>query len=361
VTANISLAAATKYALRLEFQNNAGLNQGQGIQLTWKSPSMADYELIPQSQLFEPTTNDAPIAQAGPDQNVTLPAGATVSLSAFGSSDPDGTITTYAWSNVSGPNTPTFSAGSSQNTDVSTLIAGTYVFRVTVTDNGSLTDTDDVTVVVNAANVLPTVDAGPNQTITLPTSSANLNSNGGADSDGTIADITWTQASGPVTAIISNDDIDDPTVSGMTTPGLYTFTATVTDDDGGTGFDQVQITVNAAAANQAPVASVLTGNNIYVYVTPSDIVNLEGRASDPDGIIISTQWIFISGPNTPSIGTPAALETPLTGLIPGVYVIRFRATDNGVDEGLSATDDITITVLQSTQRVIRQTILFKAN
>ncbi|UYZ64004.1 alpha-amylase family glycosyl hydrolase [Hymenobacter weizhouensis] len=93
--------------------------------------------------------NQAPTASAGPDQN--LPAGTTAAtLTATGSSDPEGSALSYTWSNVSGP-AVTFSSPTSATPTVSGLASGsTYVFQVAVSD-GALSATDQVQVTVAAA------------------------------------------------------------------------------------------------------------------------------------------------------------------------------------------------------------------
>jgi hypothetical protein len=83
-------------------------------------------------------------ANAGSDQSITLPT-SSVSLSASGSA---GSISSYAWTEVSGPNTASIGSPSSSSTTVSGLIQGTYVFKLSLNGGAS---TDQVTVTVNAA------------------------------------------------------------------------------------------------------------------------------------------------------------------------------------------------------------------
>jgi len=93
--------------------------------------------------------NQAPVADAGPDQTVAKLAG--VVLDGSGSSDPDGTIAGYAWSQTAGPAVvlngadtvaPTFGAPDvAAPTDL--------VFQLIVTDNDGATSTpDSVTITV---------------------------------------------------------------------------------------------------------------------------------------------------------------------------------------------------------------------
>src|SRR6187397_480157 len=54
-------------------------------------------------------TNTAPIANAGSNQTVT--SGVTVTLNGTASSDPDGTIASYAWTQTAGTPTVTLASG----------------------------------------------------------------------------------------------------------------------------------------------------------------------------------------------------------------------------------------------------------
>ena len=94
-----------------------------------------------------PSPNVAPVANAGSDRSLTLPTN-SVSLSGSGT-DSDGSISSYNWARISGPTQHTLSNANIANPTLSNLVAGTYVFRLTVRDNASATGTDDITIVVN--------------------------------------------------------------------------------------------------------------------------------------------------------------------------------------------------------------------
>ena len=110
------------------------------------------------------------------DQKKLLPIN-LASLDGSASYDPDGTIATYAWSQISGPSTAGISSAATAKTNVTGLIQGTYQFQLAVTDNKGSTATSIVSVQVLAAlpvNQAPVADAGSNITIKLPTNSTTL-------------------------------------------------------------------------------------------------------------------------------------------------------------------------------------------
>ncbi|MGC4034414.1 MAG: PKD domain-containing protein [Chitinophagaceae bacterium] len=281
--------------------------------------------------------NQTPVANAGANQTITLPT-STVTLDGSASSDPDGTIASYAWTKVSGPTSGTITSGSSATTTVTGLAQGTYVFSLTVTDNGNITATDEVTITVNAtANKLPVANAGANQTISLPTNSVTLNGSASSDADGTIASYAWTKVSGPTSGTITSATAASTTVTGLA-QGTYIFKLTVKDNSGGSAADSVTITVNAAA-NQAPVANAGANQTITL---PTSTVTLNGTgSSDADGTIASYAWTKASGPTSGTITSVTSGTTTVTGLVQGTYVFQLTVKDNA---GATATDNVTITV-----------------
>ena len=93
--------------------------------------------------------NNSPTANAGPDQDVA--ANTLVTLTGLASSDTDGTITGYAWSQISGTAVTLSNAAVAQPTFTSpaSLTGATLVFGLIVTDNLGATSTQDtVTITV---------------------------------------------------------------------------------------------------------------------------------------------------------------------------------------------------------------------
>lgn len=97
-----------------------------------------------------PPINQAPTVNAGSDQSITLPSTAALVGSASDDGLPAPPSLTTTWGVVSGPGTVTFGNANLLNTTASFSVAGTYVLRLTAND-GALSTSDDLTVVVNAA------------------------------------------------------------------------------------------------------------------------------------------------------------------------------------------------------------------
>lgn len=88
------------------------------------------------------------VANAGPDQTITLPTSST-SLSGSAST---GGITSYAWTQLSGPNIAVLGTPNVVNTTAGSMIAGTYTFQLSVNSGVSL---DQVVITVKPANGFP--------------------------------------------------------------------------------------------------------------------------------------------------------------------------------------------------------------
>lgn len=243
----IALEAGKFYDIKLEYFNT---DSGTGMGLLWTSKSLP-LEYVPQSQLYAdggvvtPPANLPPVANAGADITVALPA-TTATLNGSASADPDGKIAAYAWTKVSGPSGDSIQSATAANTVVSSLVAGTYVYQLKVTDDKGATATDTVTVTVSSAsNQAPVANAGSDIVITLPVNSTVLNGAASKDPDGSIVSYTWTRVSGPTQFTISNSSAASPTLSNLA-EGVYVFRLLVKDDKNATGQDDVTVTVKAA-------------------------------------------------------------------------------------------------------------------
>jgi hypothetical protein len=95
--------------------------------------------------------NQPPVANAGTNQTITLPT-SSVTVNGSASYDPDGTIVGYLWEQVVGPTSATIVSPTSVSTSINGLsVEGTYVFRLTVTDNDGASSNDEVTITVQTA------------------------------------------------------------------------------------------------------------------------------------------------------------------------------------------------------------------
>jgi hypothetical protein len=97
-----------------------------------------------------PSGNALPVANAGTDRSIPVSWNYFPTLNATLSSDPDGWIAGFKWTKVSGPASYSFSNAMGAQTKVNGLVAGTYIFRVTVTDNKGAADTDDVVITMTS-------------------------------------------------------------------------------------------------------------------------------------------------------------------------------------------------------------------
>jgi major membrane immunogen (membrane-anchored lipoprotein) len=322
------MTAAGTYVFQLKATDNNGLSATSTVTIT------VDAANVP------------PTVSAGGDQTIQLPV-SSVMLSGTATGNGGATISSTAWTEVSGPVTVTIAAASGLSTGVSGLTtAGTYVFQFKATDNNGLSSTATVTVTVQApappVNVPPTVSAGSAQTIQLPVSSVNLSGTATGNDGATISSTVWTEVSGPVTATIAGASGLSTAVTGMTMAGSYVFELKATDNNGLSTTAAVTITVQAAPPPVNVPPTVSAGNDLTIQL-PVSSVTLNGSATGNGGATISsTVWTEVSGPVTATIATASGLSTAVTGLTTaGTYVFQLQATDNN---GLSATAAVTITV-----------------
>jgi PKD domain/Secretion system C-terminal sorting domain len=329
-TLSLTGLVAGQYSYQLTVTDNSGATATAQVKVT----------VVAQQNIL-------PVANAGSSITITLPTN-TATLDGTKSSDADGTISKYSWTMISGPNTPAATGATTSTLSLSGLVAGQYVYQLTVTDNNGGSASAQVKItVVSPANKVPVANAGNDQTITAPASSVNLDGSASYDPDGTIASYSWVLKTGTGSITISNGNTSKPSVAGLT-PGTYSFQLTVTDNSGASSTALVTITVNSQppVPNQAPVANA--GNNQTITAPTASIV-LNGSSSfDPDGTITKYTWTQVSGPNTAVILGNGTVSPSVSGLVVGTYTFQLLVTDN---DGATNTDQVTVTVAPAVSKV----------
>lgn len=295
---------------------------------------------------FNLDTQQAPIADAGPNQVVKVSE--SVTLNGANSMDKDGQIASWVWSKVSGPSA-SLSNASSATATFTPGSEGVYVFRLVVTDNDGLIGVDEVSVIATDTKQPPVADAGPSQCVTSGTLTT-LNGANSFDRDGTIASYAWEQLSG------STVTMSDSTAATLTfTPtvdGVYTFALTVTDNDGLTDSDVVKINVStnkppfAVAYSYIPESGTASIDLTAVAEVNTTVV-LDGSNSvpRPGNSISAYLWEQVAG-SPVTIADISAATTSFTASEEGAYRFKLTVTDSN---GLAATDFTQINVLENNQ------------
>jgi PKD repeat protein len=191
------------------------------------------------------TVAPLPVNQLPPiAQFVVATNGLSVGVDASLSTDPDGTITTYAWNfGDSNSSTNTASGKTATHTYGAT---GTYTVTLVVTDNTGLTATSQQK--ANIAGV-PNVNPIANFIFNRDALLVNFTATASIDPDGTITTYSWNfgEPNSP-----TNTAIGVTPTHAFKFAGSYTVTLTVTDNQGATG-------VLTGLVNVSPPAAVATG------------------------------------------------------------------------------------------------------
>ncbi len=285
--------------------------------------------------------NNPPTADAGPDQNVN--EGSLVYLDGSNSSDPDGDSLTYFWTQTGGTSVTLDNPESVQPIFDSPNIESrgeSLTFQLTVTDEDSLQSTDSCIVNIVSENNPPVADAGPDQNINEG-SIVYLSGANSSDPDGDSLTYLWTQTGG--TSVTLDDPasvqpiFDAPFIESE--GESLTFQLTVTDEYGLQSTDSS--IVNIVSINNAPTANAGSDQN----VDEGALVYLDGSgSSDPDGDILSYQWIQTSGTSvTLSDPVSATPEFEAFYVDPEGESLTFQLTVTDKD-GLQATDTCIVNI-----------------
>lgn len=188
--------------------------------------------------------NVAPVANAGPYQNMVVRTTAT--LNGTGSTDANpGDTLTYKWIMVSRPlaSSATLTSDTATRPTFFADVVGDYVFSLQVNDGKLASNLSYVTVTAGAANVAPVANAGTAQTVARG-ATVTLDGSGSTDANNDILIYRWTLTFRPTgsNAVLSLSSLQKPTfvadVAGV-------FVATLVVNDGSLDSNVTTVAVTA--------------------------------------------------------------------------------------------------------------------
>lgn len=244
--------------------------------------------------------------------------GTTVTFNAEKSSDPDGTISNYAWTFGDSGSPSNTASGATSSTTHTYPAVGTYSVSLTLTDNDGATSSQTQIIRVNAAPIASFTKTISGRTVAFTSTST--------DSDGGIVNYEWNFGeSGSSSNIASGSSTASHTYS--TVGGSFTVSLKVTDTDGAIDTITQSFTI---LPNSAPTADFTP----TLSVSSKTITFNAGASVDLDGTIKNYKWNFgepSSSSNT--LSTPSSTATH-TFALTGTYTVTLIVTDN---EGATAT------------------------
>jgi RHS repeat-associated protein/uncharacterized repeat protein (TIGR01451 family) len=287
--------------------------------------------------------NQAPVVDAGPSWNLRLPT-RTVTLTGTVTDDglPTGAVVTQQWTLVEGPASVIFSSPSQKTTTVTVSRAGVYRLRLTASDTRLTGSSDTVLNVAEASadNAPPSINPGPNQTVSLPAPAVALN--GTVTDDGRPTGSTlvtrWEQAGGPA-AVTFADATRPATTAGFTVVGDYLLRLVASDGEW-VASAVTQVRVQPLVVNKAPTVAA----SGPATVTLPGTALLSGTVRDdglPASSTLAVAWSRVSGPGTVTFTRPTQVSTAAAFSAPGEYVLRLTANDGEY----TASSDVTVRAL----------------
>ncbi len=286
--------------------------------------------------VVEPALNRPPVVTCPSTLGGT--AGAVVDMVCTVADDslPAGSSLTSEWTPLSAPTAVTLSRADAAATQFVPPIAGSYQFRLSVTD-GAVTSRADVTVNVNPPpNAPPSITCPPTLTATVGLAKS-LTCQAADDGlpSGSALRSTWTVVNAPAPITLSGNNTLTPSFI-PTVAGSYRLRLTVSDGTLASVADVVvtaSLPPNAAPTVVCPPVLGVAGTRVSVACTATD----DGQ---PAGAALQYTWSVISAPTAPTVtgqNTPAASFVPAGA---GTYRLRLVVSDGA----LSGTADVSVVV-----------------
>ncbi|WP_348713677.1 beta strand repeat-containing protein, partial [Tenacibaculum sp. 190524A05c] len=263
------------------------------------------------------------ISQAGSDQCISGVTSTALTATAA-------SVGTGTWSQLSGPNTASFSSFNDPNATISGLVEGNYVFRWSIVDPSCPGNLTSDTVTVSLFNTTPSAgtdnsSCGSNS-VTMNATAVSSPNQG-----------TWVQTFGPAGWSVTDINSNTATFTGLS-DGVYQFEWRVSTADCANN-DKVSFSIT-----NTPTPASLTSSTLNVCDTFTDL------NANAVSIGVGT-WEYVSGPNRPSINDTSDNNATVSGLVTGTYIYRwttspeFASSDAACNTSLTTSATLTLNVV----------------
>uniref|UniRef100_A0A3B3Y4Y5 PKD/Chitinase domain-containing protein n=1 Tax=Poecilia mexicana TaxID=48701 RepID=A0A3B3Y4Y5_9TELE len=265
--------------------------------------------------IVQPENNQPPVADAGPEKELTLPVDETT-LDGRKSSD-DQKIASYHWTKTSGPDGVKINNADKAVATVTGLEVGEYHFTLTVADDRKLESSDTVKVIVREEKDQPPVARVlSSPPVSLPVRTAALDGSRSSDDKGGLSFLWSRDESSPAAGdVLNNSDHQAVLFLGNLVEGKYSFTLQVTDSKGQSSSDrgtvevrpdpwqrdlvELVLEVSVSQVSQRQRDLLLRQVGVLLGVLDGDIIVREIGAFDEH----STRLVFLvsGGPGRPPL------------------------------------------------------------
>lgn len=314
-----------------------------------------DGELIsePSTVSIEVGNKLAPVADAGPDQNVKT--GSRVTLTSAASIDADSEITEYRWEVISVPENSAVVLENDSDIETSFTpdLEGAYIIALSVKDEESWSAKSFVTIIASTNNSAPIANAGNDVTVVQGESNViSLFGGNSTDADGNPLSYSWSLISRPT---LSEEQIINPkdesaTLSldryGSYVAQLIVFDGTVSSLP---STKHIQYVRNTTSVNAGPDQTTFLRQRVVLDGRSSGYIALR----DPETYEYEWKFIYTPSEENPTISEYVKAEDEAEEDVLGLYEfypdtvgtyllrLRFRNTVTGT---VSDIDTVTINV-----------------